>query len=259
MITANYHTHTKRCGHASGEDEDYILAAIKAGYRVLGFSDHAPYRSYPLKGIHMDWDELDGYIASISSLKEKYKDRIEIRLGLESEYSRVALEERKELKGMVEYLILGEHFDDPANRSFSVFRKCSEEDILEYARLVCEAMDTGLYAYVAHPDVIMSGQEEFSKACEKAAHMIGQKAEETGIPLEINCRGAQRNKKTFPTGRRFSYPNRDFWSVLSQYRIKGIVGIDAHDPRDLFDKQAIIDGLKEIEEFHIEITEDPFR
>ena len=27
---ANYHTHTKRCGHAEGEDKEYIEAAIKA-------------------------------------------------------------------------------------------------------------------------------------------------------------------------------------------------------------------------------------
>ena len=37
----NYHTHTKRCGHATGEDEDYVIAALNKGYKILGFSDHA--------------------------------------------------------------------------------------------------------------------------------------------------------------------------------------------------------------------------
>ena len=41
MIKANYHTHTARCGHAIGTDEEYVQAAIQAGLKTLGFSDHA--------------------------------------------------------------------------------------------------------------------------------------------------------------------------------------------------------------------------
>ena len=43
MIKRNYHTHTKRCGHAIGEDEEYVINAIEAGLTDLGFSDHCPY------------------------------------------------------------------------------------------------------------------------------------------------------------------------------------------------------------------------
>lgn len=32
----NYHTHTTRCMHAIGSEEEYILAAISAGYTELG-------------------------------------------------------------------------------------------------------------------------------------------------------------------------------------------------------------------------------
>mgnify|MGYP000335070433 CR=1 FL=1 len=31
----NYHTHTTRCMHAIGSEEEYILAAISAGYTEL--------------------------------------------------------------------------------------------------------------------------------------------------------------------------------------------------------------------------------
>lgn len=41
MLT-NYHTHTTRCGHAEGTEEEYILTALRCGFKVLGFSDHAP-------------------------------------------------------------------------------------------------------------------------------------------------------------------------------------------------------------------------
>ena len=64
----NYHTHTYRCGHARGKDEDYALAAIEAGYKVLGFSDHGPYHNYPDKSTRMNWDEFEGYVESINYL-----------------------------------------------------------------------------------------------------------------------------------------------------------------------------------------------
>ena len=38
----NYHTHTKWCSHAVGEDEEYILNAIINGIKKLGFSEHIP-------------------------------------------------------------------------------------------------------------------------------------------------------------------------------------------------------------------------
>ena len=40
---ANYHTHTWRCQHARGTEEEYVKAAIKQGFGVLGFSDHTPW------------------------------------------------------------------------------------------------------------------------------------------------------------------------------------------------------------------------
>ena len=42
MLT-NYHTHTTRCGHAEGTEEEYILTALRCGFKVLGFSDHTPW------------------------------------------------------------------------------------------------------------------------------------------------------------------------------------------------------------------------
>ena len=36
----NLHTHTWRCGHAVGEDSEYIENAIVAGFECLGFSEH---------------------------------------------------------------------------------------------------------------------------------------------------------------------------------------------------------------------------
>ena len=42
-MIANYHTHTPRCRHAQGTEEEYAQAAVNAGMEILGFSDHTPY------------------------------------------------------------------------------------------------------------------------------------------------------------------------------------------------------------------------
>ena len=34
-MIANYHTHTKRCKHATGEDREYVEAAIETGLKIL--------------------------------------------------------------------------------------------------------------------------------------------------------------------------------------------------------------------------------
>ena len=36
-MKANYHTHTSRCGHASGRDEQYVLSAAACGFESVGF------------------------------------------------------------------------------------------------------------------------------------------------------------------------------------------------------------------------------
>jgi len=70
-VIRNYHTHTKRCGHAIGLDEEYVLSAISNGYVELGFSDHIS---------HDNVEQNEEYIQSIQQLKEKYKDQIDIKI-----------------------------------------------------------------------------------------------------------------------------------------------------------------------------------
>lgn len=38
----DYHTHHVRCGHASGELEEYVKRGIEIGLTQLGLSDHMP-------------------------------------------------------------------------------------------------------------------------------------------------------------------------------------------------------------------------
>ena len=114
MNKNNYHTHTTRCFHAIGKDEEYVKAAIQANIKELGFSDHTPwhYDSSFKASMRMPECQLDDYIESIRYLKEKYKDQISILIGLECEYFErympwleKMLEDKK-----IDYIILGNHY-----------------------------------------------------------------------------------------------------------------------------------------------------
>lgn len=115
-MIANYHTHTWRCGHAEGGEQDYVQQAVKAGLKTLGFSDHTPYDFFDAeprnRPIRMKPEELPEYAAAIRKLANEYRDQIQILTGVEAEYypkyfSRL-LEMLKE--NGIQYMILGQHF-----------------------------------------------------------------------------------------------------------------------------------------------------
>ena len=41
-MLANYHTHTYRCGHAEGDEKEYIECVIRGGLQRLGCDAHRP-------------------------------------------------------------------------------------------------------------------------------------------------------------------------------------------------------------------------
>ena len=75
-MKTNYHTHTTRCMHAVGSDEEYVLSAIKGGFQILGFSDHTPwkYRTSYVADMRMLPEELPEYIESLQYLNPEKPD-----------------------------------------------------------------------------------------------------------------------------------------------------------------------------------------
>lgn len=227
-MIANYHTHTVRCSHAVGEDEEYILNAIKNGIKILGFSDHAPfkfpdgYESY----FRVPTSKAGEYIKTFSAFKEKYKNDIEIHIGFEMEYYPLYFSDM--LKGVkklgAEYLILGQHFlgNEHPNGTITYRENLHKESLIEYVDTVIQAIKTLKFSYIAHPDVAKFESDEFYIG---EARRLCLAAKEYDIPLEINLLGIRRQKH---------YPNSVFWKVAGEVGNKAVIGIDAHDPNDFF-------------------------
>ena len=154
----NYHTHTYRCHHACGQDEDYVKKAIEAGFSVLGFSDHTPwhYHSQFKPYMRMDDDQLEEYVNSILYLKNKYKDKIKILIGLEVEYFEGYMEWLKEqLENYpIDYIILGHHYDSSDEYGIYYGSRANKEILTRYIDQCIKGMETGLFSYLAHPDLI---------------------------------------------------------------------------------------------------------
>lgn len=83
MIVSTYHTHST---YSDGKNtlEEMVLAAIECGMPELGFSDHAPMIVESTWG--MKEERVQSYINDVLALKEKYKDKIKIYLGIEQDY-----------------------------------------------------------------------------------------------------------------------------------------------------------------------------
>ena len=243
MQKFNYHSHTKRCGHAIGEDEAYVLAAIENGYRIMGFSDHAPYQNGYQEGERMRKEELEEYILSVKGLQRKYQNQIDIRIGLEFEYFEDQLEELMEYKERMDYLIIGQHGPKLFEEEF--YTRNSDEDILLYASLIEKACKRGLPDIIAHPDLFMFSKECWTVACEEASHRIIQAAVDAKIPVEINLNGIRYGYRKLGNEERITYPYRKFWEIASEYPVDVIYGLDAHQPEKYADQKAftIVDDL----------------
>ena len=79
----NYHSHCLYCDGVAPA-EDFVKEAIAMGFSSYGISSHAP---IPFESCwNMKQERLTDYIVEINSLKEKYKNKIELYIGLEIDY-----------------------------------------------------------------------------------------------------------------------------------------------------------------------------
>lgn len=242
MFIANYHTHTKRCGHAIGEDEDYVLEALGHGLRYLGFSDHAMLPGFSEPYRRGEYDLLDDYVSSINSLKEKYKDQIKIYLGFEAESFPAYYTFYKELldNGVLDYMILGNHC--AMNENHEIYAHFSHitspAQVYLYKDLAIKAIASGMFKIFAHPDYFLSSIENFDSDCKKCSREMIEACIAYDVPLEINLAGIRTGEKMVGKKKRWWYPTDDFFKMVSKYKAKCIIGADAHAPLQIGDEAA---------------------
>ncbi len=244
-LTANYHAHTWRCGHAWGTEREYVETALENGFEVWGFSDHTPIPGMSPErsaGMRMTMDQLEEYAGAVSKLAREYAGSLRIHAGLEAEYHPDWFGELAESarRAGVEYLILGQHF--VCDGAYSGAPTDDPERLRDYCRLVTEGMETGLFSFVAHPDLInFTGDPELF---EEEAGRLCARARELSVPLEFNLLG-------LATGRH--YPNPAFWRVAARTGNDVVLSLDAHAAEHITGRP--VEGFRLAEELGLRVTE----
>ena len=248
-MNANYHTHTWRCNHAYGREQDYVEKAIEAGMKVLGFSDHTPY-NFPNNYIsrnRMMPSQLEGYVDTVLRLRSIYKNEIDILLGLEIEYYPDLWGDLLSFLNIYpfDYFLLGQHYisNEYDNPIYCGRPTNSATRLRLYCNQCIEALSKANFLYFAHPDLFnYTGRidiyiYEMRRLC--------RFCKEHDVPLEVNMLGIRESR---------NYPNPIFWEIASEEGNRIVFGADAHYPHHVFQSDVIDEAYKIIQKSGIPTT-----
>jgi len=243
-MRVDLHNHTTRCNHATGTIDEYIQRAIELKIDIYGFSEHAPIKGGFDSKYRLSLDEVDEYERDILEAKEKYKDKIDIRLAYEVDFIDGLLEERI-LKAKVDYLIGSIHFlnrwgfDNP---EFIGKWKNSDIDKIweDYFNAVESMARSGYFNIVGHLDLI----KIFKFLPKKDIRLIAKNAlraiKKSNMAIEINSAGLRK-----PTEE--PYPSKELLEVAYELNIPITFSSDAHAIEQIgFEYESVRDLAKSI-------------
>ena len=156
-MKANYHTHTRWCKHGTGEIEDYIEEAIRKGLTEIAITEHVPHKDN-LDPRRIQWEEFPAYDQALNEAVKRYEGKIRVIKGFECEYYPEVLDAYQMFKEKFGYklLILGQHRSGK-KREIDNFADKGVYEMDVYADEICRGIETGLFHFVAHPDLALQG------------------------------------------------------------------------------------------------------
>jgi histidinol-phosphatase (PHP family) len=232
-IKQDMHMHTTFC---DGKDspEEMVLSAIEKGLERVGVSFHSVTRLN--KGKYVSIEKEQAFRQTMQTLKEKYKDKIEVLCGIELDYYTI------ETLGGFDYIIGSVHqlnvngncyqldtskktFIDLVNKAFNGdYYACAEE----YYRCVADVVNKTNCDFIGHIDLITKFNKDqdlfdqnhprYVKAWKDAVDkLVG-----FGIPFEINSGAISRGYQDIP------YPMPPVLEYIKEKGGKLILSSDSH-------------------------------
>ena len=102
-----------------------------------------------------------------------------------------------------------------------------------YAGHVVDMMESGLFAFIAHPDLFGNCYADWDEDTAACSRDIIAASKATGVPLEVNALGLRKQARRGPDPAFPLYPWRPFWELCAEYEVAVLVNADAHSPADL--------------------------
>jgi len=235
------HMHTPLCKHAYGEPALYAESALARGLSGITFTCHSPMPEGWWPSVRMGEHEFDTYVAMVEAARLEYAGRLDIRLGIESDWFPgmerwlSALHQRAPL-----HHVLGSvHFFSPPYMD-QFFRGEVISFQKGYFAHLADSAESGLFDTLAHPDLVknISPQEWAFEQVEDAVHNALARIAKTGVAMELNTSGLHKNVSEMN-------PGPAMLKLIHAYGIPVVVGSDAHHPsRVAADFEQALDALE---------------
>jgi len=229
-MLSSFHTHTYLCKHAEGTPLEYVQQAAADGCSALGFSDHCPYPyddMWPF--CRMAAADIPLYKSLVDDAKKEAS--FPVYFGFECEWDPNHYKWFKdELIGKygADYLVFGSHWF-PLDGNFEYIVSIKEKRFLfDYIDFTIEGMRSGLYAFLAHPDLFLSEWVSIDADCLACADALIDAANDLQLPLEINGCGFTKSKIQRDYGEDYHYPVAAFWKRAAKKNACIICNSDAH-------------------------------
>lgn len=238
------HLHTPLCKHATGEPEAYAAVAEQRGLKGIIITCHNP---MPVEDnwspeVRMSLAEFDSYVAMVERAREAWAGRVDVRLGLESDYVPGMEGWLEKLHNMAEFhYILGSVHTPLKDYRDRYYRG----DMLAYQQTHFEhlamAAETGLFDCLAHPDlikIVAPSQWNFERVLDDIRRCLDRVAA-TGVAMELNTSGLQKPLAEM-------HPSLPFLHEMRARDIPVVIGADAHKPeRVAANYEEALDLLRE--------------
>lgn len=220
------HMHTPLCKHASGEPEEYAQQALKAGLKGIIFTCHCPMPDGFWPTVRMSESEFDIYLALVQRAADAFKGKLDIRLGIESEYFPGCEDYIAKLHQRAEFhYVLG-----AVHWQAAEYRNKFEIGTIEnfrrtYFDHLAKSAESGLYDCLAHPDLVKNYHPDswcFAIIKNSAAAALDRIAA-TGVAMELNTSGLNKSYSEMN-------PGNEMLRMMAERKIPIVLGSDAHKP-----------------------------
>ena len=237
------HIHTRLCGHAIGEMEEYVRVAVRNKLKKIIFLEHMEEGIHPFQGkTWLTEDDFDSYFFEGERLRSAYSSDIEIGLGVECGYNpdcAVALERRLGRRcwdqvGISCHFLkiegLAHHLNMFSRRPENILlaREIGAEKILNrYFTTLTEAVACLPGTMLCHLDGALRFLPEASltQTHYELIDILLQAVKDNNLAIEINTSGVDIRREQFP--------NQRILAMALDYDIPMIFGSDAHKPEQV--------------------------
>lgn len=226
------HSHTPLCKHAVGMPAEYAAVAESRGLKGIIITCHGPLPDGLGIDHRMAPEEFDRYIELVAATREEFAGRVDVRLGLESDYfpGIEAWAEKLHARAPLHHVLGSVHMQVGHYRA-----KYFTGDPFAYQQLyfqhLAESAETRLFDTLAHPDLVKNDSPrdwEFSRIESDIARALDRIAR-TGVAMELNTSGLLKSVPEMNPGPRML-------ELIRERGIPVVLGADAHRPSRVADR-----------------------